>query len=239
MTMGYGHRLASSVLAAPLLSLSLISSLAGCGAPTNEVQSAGDPINCRCEPTEATRVRNAKPGLGTISIIGDSLARGRGTDESSPYVPAQCLKNAFNATINPLAINGLTSEGTLSEVNAAIAAGSRLVFVSSGGNDAIRDTVQPGSYPVSKSLREMEVVFDRLLDSGAVVVYLGLRPPFSGSERLSKIWDLATKKGVIVIDGMKDLWDDPTKMADSVHPNEAGYTKMCERIVEGIGASYP
>jgi lysophospholipase L1-like esterase len=113
------------------------------------------------------------------------------------------------------------------------------VFVSSGGNDAISDYFVPGSYPAEQTMHEMEKMFDDLQATGAVVLYLGLNPPYTGGERMPEIWKLAESKGVIVVDGLADLWGDKDKMSDDLHPNEEGYKIFCERIEKAVTGYYP
>lgn len=182
-------------------------------------------------------VRNTHPGHGQVAVIGDSLAYGYGADEDSKSAPAKCLQQITQSSVTQLARSGSTSEEILQRVPAAL--GARVVFVSSGGNDVISDIMEPGKYPEQKTLAEMEQMFTTLLDSGALVLYLGLKPPFTGSERLTKVWELADAKGVAVIDGMTTLWDQPDKMSDGIHPNEQGYKEMCEKIALEVGAHYP
>lgn len=183
-------------------------------------------------------IRNAKPGSGMVAVIGDSLANGTGaTDEN--VKPTGCLANATGNPVKDLAEDGLTSAETIKQAEIAVNLQSKLVFVSAGGNDAIREYVKTGSYPVQQTLDDMTKVFDYLLESGALVVYLGLNPPTKGADRLPLISQLARDKGVIVVDGMAGLWEDQQKMHDGFHPNDAGYAIMCDRIKAAISGYYP
>ncbi len=185
------------------------------------------------------RVMNEHPGIGKILVVGDSLAAGfKATDDQ--VKPAGCLERNFDHSkmINA-AVPGLTSSQILKAVNKVKSQKPKLVFVSSGGNDTLKDDKNPGSYPVQKTMNEMNVMFDELLKTGAVVAYLGLNPPAPYPIRLPEITVLALSKGVIVIDGMDGLWENPLLMADRVHPNNLGYAIMCNRMVNGILPYYP
>jgi lysophospholipase L1-like esterase len=187
----------------------------------------------------STLVTNEHPGVGHIAIIGDSLAAGfRATDKD--VKPASCLSNNFehNKIIN-IAVPGLTSEQILKAMSKILKYKSKLVFVSSGGNDTLHDNKKPGSYPAQKTLNEMDFMFDELIRTGAVVAYLGLNPPAPYPIRLPEITQLALSKGIIVIDGMNGLWENPLFMADNHHPNNLGYSIMCYKIVNGIQPYYP
>jgi lysophospholipase L1-like esterase len=185
---------------------------------------------------EETKITNANPGVGPIAVVGDSLARGAGATDAE-LAPAGCFRNNFPGEVHALGVDGRTSEGVLANLNQATDKKPKLVFVSSGGNDAINDYYF-GNYPEQKTMEQMNEIFDRLLATGAVVAYLGLNPPYPQAVRLPKISDLAKTKGVIVVDGMNGMWG-TDQMADEFHPNDKGYTEMCRRIVEAVRGHYP
>ena len=184
-------------------------------------------------------VTNAHPGVGKILVVGDSLAAGyKATDNN--VKPAGCLAKYFDHShlIN-VAVPGLTSDQILRGVKHVTYQKPKLIFVSSGGNDTLHDNKTPGSYPAQKTFDEMNVMFDDLLKTGAVVVYLGLNPPAPYAVRLPEIWPIAYGKGVIVVDGMDGLWENPLLMSDKYHPNNLGYSIMCDRIVAATRPYYP
>lgn len=183
-------------------------------------------------------VRNAKPGAGLLAVMGDSLAAGHGTNNPAQK-PANCIARGINTTSQDFSVSGSTSSEILIKADQVQVSNPKVIFVSSGGNDAIYDKGQPGVYPVAKTMSEMNSLFERLLNTGAVVVYLGLHPPFAGGERLPQIADLARSKGVIVVDGMNGFWNNPNLMSDQIHPNDLGYAIMCDRIVTALKGFYP
>lgn len=178
------------------------------------------------------------PGVGAIVITGDSLAAGyKATDPS--VKPEGCLSQLPNTGVFNYAVKGKTSEEILIYNSKVLSHKPSLVFVSSGGNDAIINTYKPGSYPKEKSYSEMDAMLGELIHSGALVVYLGLDPNIRGSERMPEIAKIAKQKGARVVDGMKGLWGKRKYMADAVHPNNEGYKIMCERILEAVKGYYP
>lgn len=201
----------------------------------------GAPLDprCNCKATPEDSVKNSHPQMGPIVVMGDSLANGTGSEMGAGVSPAECLGNAFGAQVQILAVDGNTSSGAYNDLWKVAQVKPSMVFISSGGNDAIYEYRQPGSYPEAKTMREMKHVFNGLVKSGALVVYLGLRPPFPASDRLFKLWDLATQSGVVVVDGMDGLWQDKAMMEDDIHPNTEGYKKMCDRILSAIKGHYP
>ncbi len=191
------------------------------------------------KPT-ALAIKNTHPGVGTITVMGDSLAAGSGATDLA-IKPAGCLSQLQNDTVTSHAVPGYTSQQILNTLPAVQADAPKLVFISSGGNDTMIDNKYPGQYPQAKTLQEMNTLFDQLFQSNnqIVVAYLSLNPPVPYATRLPEITQLAQSKGVIIIDGMYGLWTDPSKMADQIHPNNIGYAIMCSRILNAIKPHYP
>ncbi|MBC7457714.1 MAG: SGNH/GDSL hydrolase family protein [Bdellovibrionaceae bacterium] len=189
-------------------------------------------------PNSHSEIQNSHPGVGPIAIIGDSLAYGTGATDNT-VKPAGCLAQLQNLGVSSYAVPGTTSVQVASSSSKALSIRPKLVFVSSGGNDTLIDYNQPGQYPEAKTLQEMSDLFDVLAAEHNVVAYLGLNPPVPYSTRLPKISQLAESKGVIVVDGMSGLWSDASMMSDQIHPNNAGYSLMCNRILAAITPYYP
>jgi lysophospholipase L1-like esterase len=183
-------------------------------------------------------IRNAKPGVGSLSVLGDSLAAGYGATDPAVR-PAACIAHGLDTTVQDFSVAGLTSSQILMKADQVQASAPKVIFVSSGGNDAIMETNLPGSYPAAKTLSEMDSLFERLLNTGAVVVYLGLNPPFTGGERMPQISQLARSKGVIVVDGMNGFWGNTNLMSDKIHPNNLGYSILCDRVLTALKGYYP
>ena len=196
------------------------------------------PVSALTEKTPGA-IANEHPGVGHIAVVGDSLAAGFKATNSK-VKPAGCLSQNFDhdKMVN-IAVPGLTSEQILKATRKILKYNSKLVFISSGGNDTLKDDKNPGSYPKQKTLDEMNLMFDAFLKTGAVVAYLGLNPPAPYPIRLPEITQLALSKGVIVVDGMNGFWGDSQFMADRIHPNNAGYAIMCSRIISSIQSYYP
>ncbi len=185
-------------------------------------------------------IRHSKPGLGNIVILGDSLARGAGATDPL-NTPSSCLKQAFGVTPINVARDGLDSSGIINDpdVRVALRQNPKLIFISLGGNDAIRDHFNKGSFPASETYKNMEEIFTGLLRNNALVVYLALNPPYPGSERLPRITAIARGKGVLTIDALNGLWGDGGKMADEFHPNDDGYRIVCDRILAALKNHFP
>ncbi len=110
-----------------------------------------------------------------------------------------------------------------------------------GGNDAIANLENPGSYPADKSARELKKLILQFQNVGSVVVYLALNPPYDAgaAQHLQGMTKVARENGAIIVNGMDGLWTDVTKMADQIHPNDDGYEIMCDRIIKAVSPHYP
>lgn len=181
-------------------------------------------------------ITNNNPGIGPISVIGDSLAAGYGADDDAVR-PAGCFKANFEGETSDFSVPGRTSTDVLSDLDKSLQKAPHLIFVSAGGNDAIQN-YWTNNFPAEKSYEQMTKLFDRLLATGALVVYLGLNPPYAGAERLPAITEIAKSKGVLVVDGMAGFWNTQL-MGDEFHPTTEGYRQMCQRIVEAVRGHYP
>ncbi len=178
-------------------------------------------------------VVNAQPLGRRILVLGDSLAYGFGAN-SSYSTPSNCLSRYYTKSVENFSVPGKTSSEVLNEQVSKIGVFPGVVFVSSGGNDLLINAQNFGAYPVKKSLSDMEAIFANLHQSGALVVYLGLFPPFGGDKRLEKIAQLAASSGVLVLDGMDGFWENSTYMSDKIHPNDLGYQIMCDRLIKAL-----
>ncbi len=189
-------------------------------------------------PLNPVKVTNANPGQGKITVLGDSLAAGYGTLDLSAQ-PLGCLNQIPNDVVFDAATSGFTSIQILNRWGLVKNLNSKLIFISSGGNDTMIDNNAPGTYPKQRTLDQLIQLFDETLQSGAVVVYLGLNPPVPYAARLPEVSAIAANKGVIVVDGMNGFWTDPNLMFDQIHPNTQGYKIICQRIQDAIKGYYP
>ncbi len=185
-------------------------------------------------------ITNSKPGAGRIYVMGDSLAYGTGSVDMV-FTPSACLENEFvGATVSNYAIPGFKTDELVDNVPYYLGQSPKLAFISTGGNDALSEYYQPGSYPGDKSVRELKRIILQFQNAGAVVVYLAINPPFdpAAAKRLQDMAKVARENGAVVVDGMAGLWNS-SKMYDQFHPNDEGYEVMCDRIIQAVSAHYP
>lgn len=173
-----------------------------------------------------------------IAVMGDSLAWGYGAGDLNNR-PAGCLANHFATPAINYAIPGYTTEQAEQTLATVLSHKPKLVFISSGGNDALYNATGEQEYSEDKTMLEMDRIFTALTDSGAVVLYLSLDPGLNLSVRLPKITQLALSKKILVVDGMQGFWGHKNLLYDVFHPNDAGYKIMCDRIIAALAGNYP
>lgn len=191
-------------------------------------------------------VKNSLEHLsGPIVLMGDSLAYGAGASSSQKALLG-CFKNLYpeKKVINK-ARNGATTADALRVLNSIRSLKSSLVFISLGGNDVLAGGLR-GSFPAEQSSANLQKIFDALTSEGSLVVYLGLNPPgnfFMGRKmdvkRLRKLQDIAKDSGVLLIENaMSGLWKNSSYMSDQIHPNDLGYSMICDKIKEQVRLHY-
>lgn len=175
-----------------------------------------------------------------VYVVGDSLAYGTGAKDSK-NTPTGCLAAKYTSlTATNLATPGHTSQQVLDQIPQFLNPAPQLVFISTGGNDALTDYYKPGTYPAQKSLAELRTIIEQFQKAGAVVAFLKISPPFdpNSAKRLENMAIQAELMGAIIVDGMAGLWN-TDKMSDDFHPNDEGYKLMCKKITEAIAPYFP
>jgi hypothetical protein len=75
------------------------------------------------------------------------------------------------------------------------------------------------------------MLFDSFIKQGAVVVFLAVRGGIFGSEREDMYERVAHAHGVLYVpDILEGILLKPELMHDGIHPNDAGYARIAERL---------
>jgi acyl-CoA hydrolase len=85
--------------------------------------------------------------------------------------------------------------------------------------------------PIDQTFSNLATIIDRLHQEGSFVVLIGVRGA-SVSDRYAKPFqELAEEKKVLYVPNiLKGILGSPNMMADYIHPNDAGYAAMAERL---------
>ena len=172
-------------------------------------------------------IRNLPVGDGPILCFGDSLVEGVGASSESTTYPAQ-LEQRLGRQVVSCGVSGRTAaEGAQALAEQPDLQGA-LAIVTLGGNDLLRRT------PLGETRAALEEVFRTLQARGCVVAYtevLGVVP----GERARMHRQLCRRLGVILIPDVLDgIVRHDDLLSDSVHPNDAGYALLAERVAAAL-----
>ncbi|MES3030858.1 MAG: GDSL-type esterase/lipase family protein [Patescibacteria group bacterium] len=168
---------------------------------------------------------NYPPKNNTVVAFGDSLVKGVGATEGNDFITL--LSDKINTPILNLGVSGETSLQGLSRVDSVIAENPGTVILLFGGNDYLRKVPQAETFV---NLRE---IIMKLQSSGAMIVLLGVRGGLLNDrfdtdfERLAK-----EMKTLYVPDVLDGLITHQEFMSDTIHPNDAGYARIAEKVYE-------
>jgi acyl-CoA thioesterase I len=172
-------------------------------------------------------ITNYPPKNTTIVALGDSLIQGVGAKESGGFV--SMLEKKLERPIINLGVSGNTSEEGLFRIEEATNHNPGTVILLIGGNDFLRKV------PKEETFKNLRQIIDTLQSKGSMVVLLGVRGGIVTDQYKAGFEKLAEETDVIFVPNVLDnLFGNSEYMADSVHPNDAGYAVITDRIFEEI-----
>jgi acyl-CoA thioesterase I len=164
---------------------------------------------------------------GPWVAFGDSLTQGYGASEGNSY-PA-LLSRQLGVEIRNLGRSGETSADGLKRVDEVAGLRPRVVLLCFGGNDSL------SGQPVSQTLANLGQIIDRLHSEGTFVVLIGIRSASLRDKNDKHYRQLASDKNVMFVpDMLKGLAFKPIFMSDAIHPNDAGYARIAERLGKAL-----
>lgn len=199
-------------------------------------------INCSSDPNRSSEsnspVKNTKSyNEGPAVLFGDSIARGAGASSKDESLFG-CLSSINNNVIN-LANDGATSQNAYDVVTQASSLNPSLVLISLGGNDVLQSAFE-NMIPTQETTQNVRSIFKEFTNAGSLVIYLDVTPPSNlvatiDTSRLQTLKSIARQEGVVLVEeSMKGLWGNILYMSDDIHPNDAGYAIICDRINQAI-----
>lgn len=180
-----------------------------------------------------TRSRQETPKLsGPIVFFGNSITAGvgAGPDEDFPTLVGRKLGvQVINA-----GVSGDTTGDALARIDRdVIAKKPSIVVVEFGGNDFL----QKVNFEVTR--KNYEEIMLKLSETDAKIVIVSVRTSAFGDKYVEFEKDLAKKYKAIYVDNiLKGIISDPKLMADSIHPNAAGYQKIAKRLIDILRPMY-
>ena len=170
---------------------------------------------------------NYPPREGPIVAFGDSLVSGTGSTEGHDFV--SLVSKSINEPIINLGAPGDTTALGLARIDTATALHPRMAIVLLGGNDYLH------KIPEADTFKNLRMVIERLQKDGALVVLLGVRGGLLSDHFAGDFKSLAKDTGSIYVSDVLDgLVGNRLYMFDQVHPNDAGYAVIADRVFKAI-----
>ncbi len=164
---------------------------------------------------------------GPVVAFGDSLIFGYGSTQGNDFV--SILSNKLGEPIINLGVSGNTTLQGLARIDDVLVLKPRITIVLLGGNDFLRKVDR------GETFSRLKTIVTRIQESGSAVVLLGVR----GGVLIDSVDDdyesLAKETGsVYVSDVLDGLFADGRYMSDAIHPNDAGYALIAEKVYSRI-----
>jgi lysophospholipase L1-like esterase len=182
-------------------------------------------------------ITNFPPKGTNIIALGDSLTVGVGaSSKEKGYV--SILEQRFNITIQNEAISGDTTHGALARLERDVLSKQPdIVMILLGSNDYLRQE------PIRETFKNLHAIITSIQKKGAVVILIGARGGILGDTFKEDFTTLAHSTGSAFVPGvLDDILGNTKLMTDEIHPNDAGYLKMADKIaptLEGIVLAAP
>jgi lysophospholipase L1-like esterase len=160
---------------------------------------------------------------GPIVAFGDSLVYGTG---SSGGGFVKLLERGIGRPIENLGVPGDTTADGLARIDEVLDLDAGVVIVLLGGNDFLRQV------PQDTTFANLSTIIERLQDDGAAVLLAGVRGGLVRDHFAARYEELADRHGTAYVhDVLDDTFGVDGYMADQVHPNDAGYRVIADRML--------
>jgi lysophospholipase L1-like esterase len=182
-------------------------------------------------------ITNFPPRGTNIIALGDSLTVGVGaSSKEKGYI--SILEQRFNITIQNEAISGDTTHDALARLERDVLSKQPdIVMILLGSNDYLRQE------PIGETFKNLRAIITNIQKKGAVVILIGARGGILGDMFAEDFTVLARSTGSAFVPGvLDDILGNTKLMADEIHPNDAGYLKLADKIaptLEGIVLAAP
>jgi acyl-CoA thioesterase I len=175
-------------------------------------------------------ITNFPPSGRTVVAFGDSLTVGVGASlPESSYV--NILAGRLNAPIINKGVSGETTRDALLRIESdVIALKPDVVIVLFGGNDYLKRV------PQEETFANLRTIIDRLQKEGIVVLLVGVRGGLLHDKFDNDFARLARETGSVFVANVLDgvIGDTKYVIDDGIHPNDAGYLKMADKIAPAL-----
>lgn len=168
-------------------------------------------------------IRNYPSQGSDIVAYGDSLVLGVGATKGNDFV--SLLSKKIKRPIINLGNSGDTTADGLARLNELDTYNSKVVILLLGGNDYLRHVSS------EQTFQNLAKVIEHIQSRGAIVLLLGVRGGLFGDHFDSKFEKLHdTYHTGYVSNVLSGLLGNDAYMSDQIHPNDAGYARIAERV---------
>ena len=169
---------------------------------------------------------------GPWIAFGDSLTEGFGATEGNDY-PA-VLGRKLGVTIQNFGKSSETTSDGLKRIDHAAGLRPRVVLLCFGGNDSLNQESR------AQTFMNLGRMIDRFHQEGSFVVLIGIRSASFRDHNEKHFKKLAREKRVLYVpDMLRGVVFKPVYMSDAIHPNDAGYAKIAERLGKALRPLLP
>jgi lysophospholipase L1-like esterase len=166
----------------------------------------------------------ARPTAGErVIAFGDSLVEGVGASPGRDMV--SILSRRIGASIVNAGRSGDTTGAALTRLDSAVLSRNpRVVIVLLGGNDMMRRV------PRARMFDNLETIVTRIRARGAAVILVSVEIGFGGADGRAFEALAERTSSALVRDILDGILGRQGLMSDGMHPNDAGYEIMADRI---------
>ncbi len=158
-----------------------------------------------------------------VVAFGDSLIYGTGGSNSGGFV--KMISDDLNLPITNLGVVGNTTQDALKRINEVVKLKPKVTIILLGGNDFLKGV------PQNETFKNLGTIIEKIQSTGSVVLLVGLEPLVSTNHERESFDELAKiYKTAYVPDILHGIYGHPDLMSDNLHPNDAGYRLMANKI---------
>lgn len=169
------------------------------------------------------KIENYPSSRKGIVAFGDSLVAGLGSTNDNDFVTL--LSKSLGTPIENQGKNGDTTATAINRLDGVLAVKSRIVIILFGGNDFLN------KIPKKDTFQNLEKIIQSIQNDGSIVLLIGIRGGILTDPYQSEFKELALKyQTAYVPDILNGLIENPALMYDAIHPNNAGYKIISNKI---------
>ncbi len=172
---------------------------------------------------QKTEVANLDSKGASIVAFGDSLVYGYGSTSGHDF--ASLLSARIGLPIANKGHSGDTTAAALARLDEVLDEDPRIVIVLLGGNDFLRKV------PMDETFANLDKIVSAIQARGSAVLLLGVRGGLLSDSYADRFSEFAKSHRAAFVPNVLDgLLGHREYMFDQIHPNDAGYAKIADKI---------